>query len=79
MEEHNSWHARPTWCICSDRYVDPGLSAAVSAAPGVQCERQQGVFNQDGHGFQDEGGKQVHVDVVPHAVELPGAHEGRCE
>lgn len=62
-----------TCCICSHRYVDPGLCPGVTAASGVQCEGQQGVFHQDGHGSQDEGGKQVHVDVVPHTVELPGA------
>ncbi len=61
------------WCVCSDRYGDPGLCLGVTAAPGIQCERQQGIFNQDGHGSQDEGGEQVHVDVVPHTVELPGA------
>lgn len=67
------------WCVCSDRYVDPGLCPGVTAAPGVQCEGQQGVFDQDGHGSQDEGGKQVHVDVVPHTVELPGAEVTVCD
>ena len=47
-------------------------------APGVQSEGEQGVFHQDGHGSQDEGGKQVHVDVVPHTVELPAAEESQC-
>lgn len=61
------------WCVGSDRYVNPALCLGVTAASGVQCEGQQGVFNQDGHGSQDERGKQVHVDVVPHTVELPGA------
>ena len=32
----------------------------------------EGVFDQDGQRPQDEGSKQVHVDVVPHAVKLPG-------
>lgn len=59
--------------VCSDRYADPSLCLGVTAAPGVEREAQQGVFHQDGHGSQDEGGEQVHVDVVPHAVELPGA------
>lgn len=31
---------------------------------------QQGVFDENGGGPQDEGGKQVHVNVVPHAVQL---------
>lgn len=44
----------------------------VAAAPRVQRESQQGVFHQDGHGSQDEGGKQVHVDAVPHTVKLSG-------
>lgn len=60
-------------CVCTDRYVDRGLCPGVAAAPGVQREGQQSIFNQDGHGSQDEGGEQVHVDVVPHAVEPPGA------
>lgn len=29
------------------------------------------IFNQDGHGSQDEGQEEVEVDVVPGAVELP--------
>ncbi|KAF3844086.1 hypothetical protein F7725_016134 [Dissostichus mawsoni] len=50
-----------------------GLCPGVPPAPGVQSEGQQGVFDQDGHGSQDERCEQVHVDVVPHAVQLPGA------
>lgn len=33
---------------------------------------QQGVLGQNGESPQDEGGKQVHVDIVAHAVQLPG-------
>ena len=32
----------------------------------------QSVFDQDGQRPQDEGRKEVHVDVVPHTVQLPG-------
>lgn len=32
---------------------------------------QQSVFDEDRQGSQDEGGKQIHVDVVPHAVQFP--------
>lgn len=60
-------------CVCADHCVDGGMCLGVTAAPRVQCERQQSVLDQDGHASQDEGGKQVHVDVVPHAVKLPGA------
>lgn len=66
-------------CVCTDRYADPGLCLGIAAAPGVQREGQQSVFNQDGHGSQDEGGKQVHVDVVPHTVEFPGAEVTVCD
>lgn len=33
------------------------------------------VLAQHGQGFQDEGSKQVHVDVVAGAVELPVQEE----
>lgn len=62
--------------MCSARpaqYADPGVCPRVAVAPGVQGDGEQGVFHQDGHRSQDEGGEQVHVDVVPHAVEPPGA------
>lgn len=55
------------------------MRLGVTAAPGVQREGQQGIFNEDGHGSQDEGSKQVHVDVVPHAVEPPGAEGTVCD
>ena len=33
--------------------------------------KQNSVFNENGAGSQDEGGKQVDVDVVSGAAELP--------
>lgn len=33
---------------------------------------QHAILDEDGDGSQDEGHKQVHVDEVPGAVELPG-------
>lgn len=53
-------------------YADPVLTlevmrAALSAVHPVQ----QRVFDEDGERSQDEGAEQVHVDVVPHAVQLP--------
>lgn len=33
---------------------------------------QQSIFDEDRQRSQDEGGKQIHVDVVPHAVQFPG-------
>lgn len=36
---------------------------------------QQRVFDEDWQRSQDEGGKQIHVDVVPHAVQLPDEWE----
>lgn len=70
---------RWVWCAWPDRYVDPGLCLVVTAAPGVQREGQQGIFYQNGYSSQDEGGKQVHVDVVPHTMELPGAGVTACD
>lgn len=32
------------------------------------------VFDQHGHGPQDEGQEEVEVDVVPGAVQLPATH-----
>lgn len=58
-------------CVYTDR-CRVARGVCLGAAPGVQCEGQQSIFNQDGHGSQDEGGEQVHVDVVPHTVEPPG-------
>ena len=37
---------------------------------------QNAVLDEDGDGPQDEGHKQVHVDEVPGAVELPEAWKG---
>ena len=39
----------------------------------IQClvGKENGVFDEDRTCSQDEGGKQVYVDVVPGAVELP--------
>ena len=36
------------------------------------------LLQDDGQGSQDEGAKQVHVDVVPGAVQLPGSQETVC-
>lgn len=33
---------------------------------------QHNFLRNDSHGSQDERHKQIHVDVVPGAVELPG-------
>lgn len=61
--------------------ADPALPlevmrAALSAAHPVQ----KSVFEEDGERAQDEGAEQVHVDVVPHAVQLPeGNTNGRTE
>ncbi|TNN51504.1 Vasoactive intestinal polypeptide receptor 1 [Liparis tanakae] len=38
---------------------------------------QHTVLDEDGDGSQDEGHKQVHVDEVPGAVELPAEERGR--
>lgn len=67
--------SREEW---TDRYVDPGWRLEVAATLGVQREGEQGVFYEDGRRSQDEGGEQVHVDVVPHTVELPGAEVTAC-
>lgn len=37
----------------------------------VFIREQDPIFDEDGAGSQDEGEEQVHVDVVPGAVELP--------
>lgn len=60
--------------VRSHRDVDPALCLNITAAPWVQSEGEEGVLDQDGYSSQDEGRKQVHVDVVPHAVKLPNAH-----
>lgn len=35
------------------------------------------VFDEDGDGLQDEGHEQVHVDVVPRAVQLSVSTSGK--
>lgn len=57
-----------------------GLGVALLLIPAAVLRRQvgglqQSVLNEDGQRSQDEGGKQVHVDVVPHAVQFP---ETKC-
>lgn len=40
---------------------------------------QHAILDEDRDGSQDEGHKQVHVDEVPGAVELPEAERGEKE
>lgn len=56
------------------RHRCPGESLLLVSAEVLRCDvgHQQGVFDEDGQRSQDEGGKQIHVDVVPHAVQFPG-------
>lgn len=52
--------------------ADPALPLEVMrAALSAVHLIQQHVFDEDGDGAQDEGAEQIHVDVVPHAVQLP--------
>ncbi len=52
--------------------ADPALTLEVMrAALSAVHLIQQRVFDEDGDGAQDEGAEQIHVDVVPHAVQLP--------
>ena len=44
--------------------------AMVAVLLGVQ----NSIFDEDGDGPQDEGHKQVHVNEVPGAVQLPAHH-----
>ena len=41
------------------------------AVVAVLLSVQHSVLDEDGDGSQDEGHKQIHVDEVPGAVELP--------
>lgn len=60
---------KSTWCrmnhclICAAHRGD-------QAVVQVLIGKQDGVFDEDGTGSQDEGGEQVDVDVVPGTVEL---------
>lgn len=57
------------WCL--------GESLLLVSAEVLRCDvgLQQSVFDEDGQRSQDEGGKQIHVDVVPHAVQFPDEWE----
>lgn len=45
----------------------------------VLISKQDGVFDEDGTGSQDEGREQVDVDVVSGAVELSVGVRGGCQ
>lgn len=48
------------------------------AVGGIVGGEEHGILDEVGQGTQDEGHKQVHVDVVAGAVEPPGERECRA-
>lgn len=62
IDQHIHWRH---WCA--------GEALVLVAADVLHCAigLQQGVFDEDRKGSQDEGGEQIHMDVVPHAMQFP--------
>lgn len=59
--------------VGSDLVLDKQLHLEVCGGARVDVgSLQQGVFDENGCSSQDEGGKKVHVNVVPHTVQFPG-------
>lgn len=58
--------------VGSNFVLDDQLQLEVRGGARVEIgSLQQGIFDENGGSSQDEGGEQVHVNVVPHAVQLP--------
>lgn len=59
------------------RHRGPGESLLLVLAEVLRCDvgLHQSVFDEDGQRSQDEGCKQIHMDVVPHAVEFSDERE----
>ncbi len=59
----------PANSVTCDVYLsaDPVLPLEVMRVHLIQ----QRVFDEDEDGAQDEGAEQIHMDVVPHAMQLP--------